>query len=76
MKRSPNASSPNSAGEVSQIPRGTPPEWLTRWQLASNLRDRLEMIYGDTNHRYMLRLAQGSHSYRELIRRYSNDSML
>ncbi|MBI3333649.1 MAG: hypothetical protein HYZ93_06120 [Candidatus Omnitrophica bacterium] len=60
------------------MPRGTPPAWLARWQLASNLRDRLEMIYGDVGmgRRSMLRLVQGSRNYRELIRRYSNDSML
>lgn len=76
-KRSLSASSPRDSNDVSQVPRGTPPAWLARWQLASNLQDRLEMIYGNlgTNRRSMLRLVQTSHGYRELIQRYSNDSM-
>lgn len=49
---------------------------VTRWQYASNLQARLEVIYGDTDPRYVLRLARQSHNFRDLIRRYSNDSML
>ncbi len=75
-KRLRNVSSPNDHRDESQVLRGTPPAWLTRWQLASRLRDRLEMIYGDSNHGYALRLTRVSRSYRDLIQRYSNDSML
>ena len=76
MKRLPNGSSPNSRHEVSQVPRGTPPLWLTRWQLAVSLQDRLEMIYGGSVRRTSMRLLTGSRSYQDLVRRYSNDSML
>ena len=50
----------------------------TRWQYASSLQDRLQRIsvFGDTDLRTMLRLASASRTYLDLIRRYSNDSML
>lgn len=49
---------------------------MVRWQLASSLQDRLGIIYGRANPRYILRLVQQARNYQELIRRYSNDSML
>ena len=76
MKRSPSGYSPNNARDMSQVPRGTPPAQLPRWQMATTLKDRLELIYGNSDVQYVLRLATGSRNYRELIRRYSNDSML
>ena len=76
MKRLPSGYSPNNARDVSQVPRGTPPAQLPRWHMAATLKDRLELIYGNTDVQYVLRLTKGSKSYRELIRRYSNDSML
>ena len=42
-----------SDDDVSQIPRGTPPEWLARWQLASSLQDPLEMSLGPTPPRFV-----------------------
>ncbi len=75
-KKSLSGSSPNSPHEVSAIPRGTPPEWLMRLQLAANLTDRLEMIHEPSDRRYVLKLAGRSVNLRDLIRRYSNDSML
>ena len=49
-----------------------------RWQFASSLQDRLQRIYvyGDTDPRYVLRLASVSRTYLDLIRRYSNDTIL
>ena len=44
--------------------------------MASTLQERLKMIYCGTDPRYVLRLAERSRTYRDLIRRYSNDSML
>ena len=76
MSRSLKSYSPNNAPDVSQVPRGTPPIPGTRWQLASTLQERLKMIYCGTDPRYVLRLAEQSRTYRDLIRRYSNDSML
>ena len=64
--------SPNS----SPIFRGTPPRREIRWEFATHFRDRLEVIYGDAEPGYLLRLIRRSRNYRELIRRYSNDSML
>lgn len=49
---------------------------VVRWQLASNLEDRLGAITGRANPRTILRLVQQARTYQELIRRYSNDSML
>ena len=76
MNRLQNGSSPNRWEEVSIVPRGTSPAWLTRWQLAATLKDRLEMIYGPTGRQPNVRLLQSSRNYRELVRRYSNESML
>ncbi len=76
MKKLPRSSSPNSPTDVSQIPRGTPASWLTRWQLAADLHARLEMISSESNKLVLLRLVQRSRSREDLIRRYSNDSML
>ena len=77
MKKLRNDSSPSQGHHRIEIPRGTPPQWLTRWQLAATLRDRLEMMEGGVaNSHYMFRLALRSRSYLDLIRRYSNDSML
>ena len=47
-----------------------------RCQIASNLRDRLERITLCADPAYLIRLAERSSTYRDLIRRYSNDSML
>ena len=75
--RSRKSSSPNSAPDVSQVPRGTPPGALAaRAGNASNLKDRLDRITGCADARYLMRLAEHSRTYRDLIRRYSNDSML
>ena len=52
------------------------PDGSARWQFAPNLRDRLQLIYGDTDPRYVLRLIRQSRTYQDLIRRYSNDRML
>ena len=75
MKRLLSGYSQNNSRDGSQVPRGTPSAWLARWQLASRLQDRLEMICGDTNPRFLLRLTRVSRSYRELVRAYSNDGM-
>ena len=40
------------------------------------MRDRLEQITLCANPAYLIRLAERSTTYRDLIRRYSNDSML
>ncbi len=74
-KRSPSGSSPNNSDDTSVVPRGTPSAWAVRWQLACRLKDRLEMIHGESPP-HALRLARTSRSYQELIQRYSNDSML
>ena len=75
--RSRKSSSPNSAPDVSQVPRGTPTATLTdRCEIASSLKDRLERITLCANPAYLIRLAEHSRAYRDLIRRYSNDSML
>ena len=76
MKKLPRSSCPNNASDVSQIPRGTPASWLTRWQLAARLTDRMEMISGQMDQGVLLRLVKRSRSIQDLIRRYSNDSML
>ena len=71
-----NCSQNRSVPDLSQVPRGTPPPGAFPLELASSMKDRLEVIYGDTDPRYVLRLARASRTYRDLIRRYSNDSML
>ena len=76
MSRSLRSYSPNNAPDVSRVPRGTPAAPGAEWQLASTLQERLKMIYCGTDPRYVLRLAERSRTYRDLIRRYSNDSML
>ena len=80
MNKSPKNSSSNARRQkpALAVSRGTPSTWLFRWQLALSLKDRLEMISGggDGNGRTMVRLASNAHSIRELIRRYSNDTML
>lgn len=78
MKRSlKNSSNKSKRGKRSiQVPRGTPHTWFFRWQLALSLKDRLEMINGGGDNRRMMRLASHSTSIQELIRRYSNDTML
>lgn len=60
----------------SPIFRGTPAQREIRWEFATHFRDRLEIIYGEANPGYLLRMIRRSRNYRELIRRYSNDSML
>ena len=47
-----------------------------RCQIASNLKDRLERITLCAGPAYLIRLAERSSTYRDLIRQYSNDSML
>ena len=76
MSRSLKSYSPNNAPDVSRVPRGTPSAPGSEWQLASTLQERLKMIYCGTDPRYVLRLAERSRTYRDLIRRYSNDSIL
>ena len=76
MRRLQKSSSQNNRREVSPIPRGTPAAWLFRWQLATSLKDRLEMMSGRSDNRTVFRLAAHSGSILELIRRYSNDTML
>lgn len=61
---------------IGPIPRGTPASSGVRWEFATHFRDRLEVIYGDADPTVLLRLVRRSRNYRELIRRYSNDSML
>lgn len=73
------SSSRTNAPDVSQVPRGTPPAGsaVDRCQIASNrMTDRLERITLCANPAYLIRLAERSSTYRDLIRRYSNDSML
>ena len=75
--RSQKNSSPTSAPDVSQVPRGTPPgARAARAGNASNVKGRLDRITGCADPRYLMRLAEHSRVYRDLIRRYSNDSML
>ena len=76
--RSPRSCSRNNVSDVSQVPRGTPAAGSSdRCQLASTLmKDRLERITLCANPAYLIRLAERSSTYRDLIRRYSNDSML
>ena len=76
MKRSRNGSSPNKRSRNPRMEWGTPQASGVRLWFASNLTDRLMRISGHPNPRYIIRLAKYSLSYRELIRRYSNDSML
>ena len=76
MNRSRKNSSPISRPDVFEVPRGTPLGQGKRYQYAANLRDRLQVIYGDADPWYVLRFACGARTYRELIRRYSNASML
>ncbi len=75
MNRLPRSCSPNSPN-TGPIPRGTPSRPGFRWEFATNFRDRLEVIYGESDPGYLLRFFRRSRNYRELIRRYSNDSML
>ncbi len=49
---------------------------LIRWQLAANFKDRMEMLSGSSDSQTVFRLAAHSRSVLDLIRRYSNDSML
>jgi hypothetical protein len=75
--RSPKSCSRTNSPDVSQVPRGTPPAGLAdRCRITSNLQDRLERITLCANPAYLIRLAERSSTYRDLIRRYSNDSML
>lgn len=76
MSRSRKSCFPNNGEMVCPVPRGTPGSSGVRLEFATHLQDRLEVIYGNSDPRYLLRLAQHSRTYRELIRRYSNDSML
>ncbi len=46
-----------------------------RRRAASNLKDRLDRITLCANPGYLIRLAERSRAYRDMIRRYSNDSM-
>ena len=62
-KRSPKKSSQNNFN-------------LIRWQLAASLKDRMEMLSGSSDSQTLFRLAAHSRSVLDLIRRYSNDSML
>ena len=45
MKRLPSDCFLSSDKDASQVPRGTPPAWLTGRQLASSLQGPLEMIH-------------------------------
>ncbi len=76
MNKSQNGSSPNSRKKGSKASEGESSPDDLRWQFASSMQDRLEMLTGRADPRYVLSLAARSHSLRELIRRYSNDSML
>ena len=75
--RSRKSSSRNNP-DVSQVPRGTPQAAVITVSGGnlSHLRDRLERITLSANPFYLIRLAERSRTYRDLIRRYSNDSML
>ena len=74
--RSQKNSSPTSVPDVSQVPRGTPPAAAAcRYGATSNLRNRPERITLCANPIYLIHLAERSRTYRDLIRRYSNDSM-
>lgn len=63
--------------DVSQVPRGTPPAGSADrcWIASNRMADRLERITLCANPAYLIRLAERSSTYRDLIRRYSNDSM-
>lgn len=71
-------SSSQSSPDVSQVPRGTPQAAVITVgsENLSNFRDRLQRITLNANPYYLIRLAERSRTYRDLIRRYSNDSML
>ena len=63
MRKPRNDSSPSQDRQRRiEVVRGTSPQWLTRWQLAASLRDRLEMMEGLPNSHYVFRLAQRSRS--------------
>lgn len=47
-----------------------------RWQLAASLKDRMEILSGSSDSQTAFCLAAHSRSVLDLIRRYSNDSML
>ena len=72
------SSSRTNVPDVSQVPRGTPPAGSAdRCRVASSrMTDRLERITLCANPAYLIRLAERSNTYLDLIRRYSNDSML
>ena len=76
--RSPRSCSRTNVSDVSQVPRGTPPAGSAdRCRVASSrMTDRLERITLCANPAYLIRLAERSNTYLDLIRRYSNDSML
>lgn len=76
MSRSRKSFFPIDDGAASLVPRGTPVPLVNCLALATHLVDRLELIYAEADPRLLLRLAWHSQTYRELIRRYSNDSML
>ena len=75
--RSLRSCSRTDSPDVSQVPRGTPPAGSAgHCRIASSQKDRLEQITLCANPAYLIRLAEQSGTYRDLIRRYSNDSML
>jgi hypothetical protein len=76
MSRSRKSFFPIDGENASPVLRGTPALLINRLGWATHLMDRLELIYGNADSRTLLCLAQRSRTYRELIRRYSNDSML
>ena len=63
MKRLPRRSSQNNFEMI-------------RWQLAASLRDRMDLFSVHQDSQTLFRLAAHSRSVLDLIRRYSNDSML
>ena len=61
---------------MSKSQKNYSPNNVPTLQFATSLQDRLRRIYGTVPAAYALRLAQQARSFRDLIRRYSNDSML
>lgn len=57
------------------MPRGTPAALKARAASSAGVQDRLDRIMLCANPMYLIRLAERSRAYRDLIRRYSNDSM-
>lgn len=66
----------SSKTRTAKLRNGSSPNSRVHVSLVEALRGRLEVITGRINSRYMLSLVCASRSYPELIRRYSNDSML